>query len=1127
MANRGEVAVRVLRAASELGLETVAVCSEDDSRSLHTRLPDEVRHLDGTGPAAYLDAAQLAAAAAAASCDALHPGYGFLSESADFAERCLAAGVTFVGPSPEVLRLFGDKSRARELAGRCDVPVLAGTGVLRSAAEAAAFLDSLGPGAAVMLKAAAGGGGRGMRLVERAGDVEEAYGRCRSEALQACGSGELYAERFMPRARHVEVQVLGDATGAVSHLWERDCSLQRRNQKLVELAPSPGLPPATRERLLEAAMAMAAAARLEGIGTFEFLVDAGQPDRPDGFAFIEANPRLQVEHTVTEEVTGVDLVETQLALAAGRTLAELALGRDGVPEPRGTAVQLRVNCEVLSPDGGLRPSTGTLRTFEVPSGPGVRVDTCGHAGYRTNPRFDSLLAKVVAHSASEGLGPVLAKAYRALCEFRIEGVATNIPLLQNLLLQEDVAAGRLHTRLVDERMPELTRPRPHRQLFAGRTGDEAASGRAGARIDTDDPLAVLRYGKTPVVRDGEEQSPGEVEAAEALGLTAVVAPLQGTIVGIDVAEGDEVRGGQQLLVMEAMKMEHVVTAGSAGTVTRVAVTTGDAVLAGHVLVLLQPGQAAGAAGDARVDVEQGVAGVRPDLQEVMDRHAIALDAGRPAAVEQRRRTGQRTARENLADLCDPGSFLEYAPLVVAAQRLRRSERELIERTPADGIVAGTARVNGDVFPADRAECAVMAYDYTVLAGTQGVFGHEKMDRVFELAARRRLPLLLFAEGGGGRAGDSDGRGVSGFKVLAFHLYARLSGLVPLIGLVSGRCFAGNAALLGCADVIIATADSTIGMGGPAMIEGGGLGVYRPEEVGPMRVQVPNGVVDVAVADEAEGVAAARRYLSYFQGATPTWGCGDQEALRRLIPENRLRVYDVRQVIRTLADSDSVLELRPRFGVGMITALARVEGRPLGVVANNPGHLAGAIDSDGADKAARFMQLCDAFDLPILFLCDTPGIMVGPQAEREALVRHANRMFVVGANLGVPFFTIVLRKCYGLGALAMAGGSSKVPAFVVAWPTGEFGGMGLEGQVKLGYRKELAAIEDAAERKASFDRMVAERYRHGRALNAASFFEIDDVIDPADSRRWIMSVLATAPPPFPRTGPKKRPFVDAW
>jgi acetyl/propionyl-CoA carboxylase alpha subunit/acetyl-CoA carboxylase carboxyltransferase component len=1127
VANRGEIAVRVLRAASELGLQTVAVCSEDDVRGLHTRLGDEVRQLRGVGPAAYLDAAQLVEVAAASGCDAVHPGYGFLSESADFAERCWAAGITFVGPPPEVLRLFGDKSRARKLAERCDVPVLAGTSVLQSPTEARAFLESLGPGAAVMLKATAGGGGRGMRLVERTADVEEAYGRCRSEAAGAFGSGELYAERFLRRARHVEVQVLGDATGAASHLWERDCSLQRRHQKLVELAPAPGLPGATRERLLEAAIALVSAARFQGIGTVEFLLDVDRMDQPDGFAFIEANPRLQVEHTVTEEVTGVDLVHAQLALAAGRTLAQLGLDRDHVPEARGTAVQVRVNCEVLSPDGGLRPSTGTLRAFEVPAGPGVRVDTCGHAGYRPNPRFDSLVAKVVAHGSGDDLGAVLARAYRALCEFRIEGVATNVHFLQNLLREVDVVEGRLHTRLVDQRVPRLTRPAAHRDMFADQTGVEGASGRAGARVDPDDPLAVLRYGKSRAPMDSGEDTPAEVAAVDARGLTAVVAPLQGTVVSVDVAEGDEVRAGHQLLVMEAMKMEHVVTAASPGTVTQIAVTAGDAILAGHVVILLQPAPADGSGGAAGPDADQELTGVRPDLQEVRDRHAVTLDAARPAAVEQRRGSGQRTARENLDDLCDAGSLVEYAPLVIAAQRLRRPEQELIERTPADGIVAGTARVNGDIFPADRAECAVMAYDYTVLAGTQGGFGHEKMDRIFALAARRRLPLVLFAEGGGGRAGDSDGRGVSGFKVLAFHLYAKLSGLVPLVGIVSGRCFAGNASLLGCADVIIATANSTIGMGGPAMIEGGGLGVYRPEEVGPMKVQVPNGVVDVAVADEAEAVAAARRYLSYFQGAVPTWECADQDALRRLIPENRLRVYDLRRVIDTLADAGSVLELRPRFGLGMITALARVEGRPLGIVANNPGHLAGAIESDGADKAARFMQLCDAFDLPILFLCDTPGIMVGPEAEREALVRHANRMFVVGANLSVPFFTIVLRKCYGLGALTMAGGSSKMPAFVVAWPTGEFGGMGLEGQVKLGYRKELAAIEDPVERRSWFERMVAGRYRHGRALNAAAFFEIDDVIDPAESRRWIMSVLATAPPPFPRTGPKKRPFVDAW
>jgi acetyl-CoA carboxylase carboxyltransferase component len=473
----------------------------------------------------------------------------------------------------------------------------------------------------------------------------------------------------------------------------------------------------------------------------------------------------------------------------------------------------------------------------------------------------------------------------------------------------------------------------------------------------------------------------------------------------------------------------------------------------------------------------------------------------------------------VTDLCDPGSFVEYGPLVIAAQRRRRSVDELIEQTPADGLVAGIGAVNGH-------RTIIMSYDYTVLAGTQGLQNHRKKDRLFELAERLHLPIVFFTEGGGGRPGDTDGAGVSGLDCMAFALFARLSALVPLVGITSGRCFAGNAAILGCCDVIIATANSNIGMGGPAMIEGGGLGVYQPEEIGPMSVQVPDGVVDIAVADEAEAVAAAQRYLGYFHGPVDEWTCDDQLRLRRLVPENRMRSYDVRSVIHTMADRDSVLELRSEFGPGMVTALMRVEGRPIGLIANNPLHLGGAIDADGADKAARFMQLSDAFDLPLVFLCDTPGIMVGPEAEKTALVRHVSRMFLTSASLSVPFCTIVLRKGYGLGAQAMAGGSFKAPIFTVAWPTGEFGGMGLEGAVKLGYRRELAAIENTDERQALFEEMVERMYQHGKALNTATYFEIDDVIDPADTRRWISEALAAAPPARPRAA-KKRAYIDSW
>ncbi len=487
-------------------------------------------------------------------------------------------------------------------------------------------------------------------------------------------------------------------------------------------------------------------------------------------------------------------------------------------------------------------------------------------------------------------------------------------------------------------------------------------------------------------------------------------------------------------------------------------------------------------------------------------------------MARRRATGQRTARENVADLCDAGSFVEYGPLVVAAQRRRRPNEDLMRVTPADGLVGGVATIAGH-------RAVVMSYDYTVLAGTQGYQNHRKKDRLFELAERQRLPVVLFAEGGGGRPGDSDAPGVSGLDCLAFALFGGLSGLVPLVGIVSGYCFAGNAALLGCCDVIIATEGSNIGMGGPAMIEGGGLGVYEPKAIGPLPVQVANGVVDVAVADEAEAVTVAKRYLSYFQPGHQPWSYDDPAALRSVIPANRLRAYDIRVVIEALADPASTLELRRGFGAGMVTTLARVEGRPLGIVANDPTHLGGAIDPDAADKAARFMQLCDAFDLPILFLCDTPGFMVGPDVEEAAQVRHVSRMFVVGASLTVPFGTIVLRKGYGLGAQAMAGGSFKSPAFCVAWPTGEVGGMGLEGAVRLGFRRELEEIGDPDERERVFNEMVDRAYANGRALNAASFYELDDVIDPADSRRWITAAFGSWSPPARVT--KKRPCIDAW
>jgi len=517
--------------------------------------------------------------------------------------------------------------------------------------------------------------------------------------------------------------------------------------------------------------------------------------------------------------------------------------------------------------------------------------------------------------------------------------------------------------------------------------------------------------------------------------------------------------------------------------------------------------------------------VRPELAELRARLHATTDAGRPEAVAKRRKTGQRTARENIADLVDAGSFVEYGGLAIAAQRRRHSVEDLVRISPADGIVCGVGAVNGALVGEERARTMVLAYDYTVFAGTQGGMGHKKLDRMLSLAASWRLPIVLFAEGGGGRPNDTDMPLVAGLDTPSFLAFAALSGVAPRVGIVSGRCFAGNAALLGCSDVIIATEGSNIGMGGPAMIEGGGLGTFKPEDVGPVDVQSKNGVVDIRVRDEEEAVAVAKKYLSYFQGPVSAWTCGDQTALRNALPERRRRAYKIRPILETLADTGSVLELRRDFGRSLVTALVRIEGHPFGVVANDPFHLGGALDADAADKAARFFQLCDAFGLPILSLCDTPGFMVGPQAETTALVRHVSRMFVAAGSLSVPFFTVVLRKGYGLGAQAMSGGHFHASFFTVAWPTGEFGAMNLEGAVRLAMRRELEAIEDPALREQAFQATVAEAYQRGKAINMASLLEMDAVIDPAETRAWISRGWKSVPRE-PRE-PRARRVVDCW
>ena len=623
----------------------------------------------------------------------------------------------------------------------------------------------------------------------------------------------------------------------------------------------------------------------------------------------------------------------------------------------------------------------------------------------------------------------------------------------------------------------------------------------------------------PVTAPTPEDHPDDVAADIAEEITAeiteeITAPTAGVVADVPVAPGERVIAGATLVVLEVMKMHHAVTTDRGGEVVRVAAPVDDETARGDVLVVLRP--VAGDDADAAEAAEPDPDHVRGDLAEVHERHRLLTDAARPDAVARRRGRGRRTTRENLADLVDEGTLVEYGGLVVAAQRARRSLDDLVARTPADGVVTATARVDGR-------RVAVVAYDDTVLAGTQGLLGHHKTDRLLTLAREHALPLVLFAEGGGGRPGDTDGTAVASLDVATFALMAQLSGRVPTVAIAAGYCFAGNAALAGCAELLVGTRDLSLGMGGPAMIEGGGLGRVAPADVGPAEVHAATGVLDVLVDDEAAATAVARRYLSLVtRPRIDVPDPHDQRPLRHAVPADRLRVYDVRRVLHRLADPDSVLELRADDGAGVVTALARIGGRAVGVLADDPRRLGGAIDGPGADKATRFLALCDARGLPVVSLCDTPGFMVGPEAERTASVRRFGRLFTVGANLRVPVVLVVLRKAYGLGAMAMAGGSVHRPVLGVAWPTAEFGGMGLEGAVALGYRDELDALTGEA-RQRRYEELVAELYERGKGLSTATAFEIDDVVDPADTRAAVLGALDTAGDDLP----PRHPVADVW
>jgi acetyl/propionyl-CoA carboxylase alpha subunit/acetyl-CoA carboxylase carboxyltransferase component len=1118
IANRGEIAIRIAEAAAELGMRSVAIAPRDDAASLHLARADEIRWIDGRGAAAYLDIAQVVRAAREAGCQAIHPGYGFLSENATFAERCADAGLTFVGPEPAVLALFGDKTRARDFAREQGVPVLDGTRAPATPEGLAEFLASLGPGAAMMIKAVAGGGGRGMRVVTDVGQVRAAFEQCTSEARAAFGDGAVYGERLLARARHIEVQIVGDGSGAVSHLGERDCTLQRRHQKLVEMSPSPGLPPATREALCAAAVRLAEKARYTGLGTFEFLVETPELSH---FVFIEANPRLQVEHTVTEASRGVDLVQAQLRIAAGARLETLGLAQHQVPAPRGFALQVRLNVEGMDAAGLPVAAAGTITAYDMPMGAGLRVDGCGYVGYATHPSFDSLLAKLVvsvpladggdvhvgglegrlgegpagapASGQASGYAAALGKALRALGRCRVGGVDTNRSYLIALLAHPEVRAGRFHTRFVEDHAGALAE--------AAGTLDAAAARDAGA-APGDAARGAAACAAVPGARDGPAAADGDLRLEDAE--IAIGAPMAGAIVRMAVAVGDRVRAGTTLAVIEAMKMEHRVVAPDDGVITRVLRAVGDGVR-GAAAVLCMARQVLDV--DAQVtdgDREQ----VHHDALEVMnERRRKLADTARPEAVARLRKRGSLTPRERIAALVDAGSFTEIGDQV--------RHEHLGFDAPGDGILVGTARIDGR-------PVAVVAQDFSVFGGSNGHLGGAKHVRIVRIALRHGLPLVWLLDGGGHRIEDGQNSRAYANAGPMFQELCRLSGWVPVVACLLGAGFAANTNYSALASFVVMVRDkATMGIAGPALVKAGTGEVIGTEALGGAAAQVDrHGLADIGVDSEEAALAAARRFLSYLpsnaQAAVPLAPAPDEEgaaaqaraeALLHAVPANTRRSYDVRPVIDALADEGSVFELKPTYARNLVTAFARLAGRPVGIIANQALVAAGTLDAPACEKGAHFVALCDAFGLPLIYLMDVPGFLIGSQAEDQKLGRRSARLLYELGHATVPRVSVVLRKGYGLGYYAMCGGRSFEADACFAWPTAEICAMSVEGSVDVAYRKDYEKAGDPAARR---QQIIASIRAKIGPLQAAEGFGIDDLIDPRSTRRRLIEVLERAP-----------------
>ena len=1096
------------RAAAALGMESVSVYAPADALSLHTRVSTESRALNTSlatsdPVSAYLDVEALIEVAKASRCDCVHPGYGFLSENAAFAQRCLEEGIVFIGPRPATLALFGDKTKARELARSVGIPIIPGSpGALSGAEEAVAIAKKLGY--PVMLKAAAGGGGRGMRAVAGAGEMPAAFARCQSEALAAFGDGSVFIEKLLARPRHIEVQILGDGHGNIIHLYERDCSVQLRNQKVIEIAPAPKLEAGLRRRVHDDAIRLARATEYVNAGTVEFLIT---PDRGEHF-FIECNPRIQVEHTVTEQVTGIDLVEAQFRIAAGESLDALGI-RDqaAIEAPRGYAVQARI----------VATGSGALTGYKEPTGPGVRVDSCGYLGYAPPPQFDPMFAKLICQSNStNSFASALDHTLRALDEFHIAGLPTNVRQLRAILSSSELQAGDARTSFFAEH-PEVataTGPAPLASASLSLLEQQATAlrgGKGASAISSSQPAKGL------TVPSGEE---------------GVASPMGGTIIDILVKTGATVEAGATLMIVSAMKMETAITAPCAGVVMQVSPDEiGVAVTVDQIVATIAP-SARGA--DADTPRRYGNDTWAPMLAEVQALQAIAHkrfapDSNDPGVVRQRRR-GKLTCRERIDLLLDPGSFREVGSLAGFADY--DAEGRVSGFTPANHV-GGWGKVHGR-------NVVVCADDFTSRGGhADGAIGGKSihLDRLSLDLQCPSVRLLDGSSGGGSiaamvpkqhKAGESSAQESSGTIVagrprvsgeggsflpghLGSSMYVTQLAEVPVVNLLLGSVVGIGAAkaVLGHFSVMVRDIGQLFVAGPPVVSHAMGYDISK-EELGGWQVHCRNGSVDNLAETEQEAVAMTKRFLSYLPSsvyqAPPVLSVDASDPIDRrdeelftIIPRKRTTTFDMRRAIRLMADRDSFFEIGPLWGTDQIVGLVRFGGYPMGVLASDCRHInGGAMTADGCDKLKRHLDLCDLFHLPILNLIDSPGFAVGLEHEIAGTIRKGGEWMVAYAQVAVPIFTVIMRRSFGVAGNNFASPRSGASARV-AWPAADVGGIPPEGGIEAAYKRQLAEAADPAALRAEINARIESARGPVGPLNR---FQMEEMIDPRDTRRWI-------------------------